>query len=85
MESSIVIPQKIKNRTTIGPSNSTCGNLPKKKKNQNTSSKRCVCTSLVVQWLRVHLPLQGTQVRSLVGEDPQAAGQPRPCATTTEA
>ena len=66
MESSIVIPQKIKNRTTIGPSNSTSGYLPKKK---NTSSKRYMCTSLVVQWLRIHLPLQGTQVRSLVGED----------------
>ena len=27
-------------------------------------------TSLVVQWLRIHLPVQGTQVRSLVWEDP---------------
>ena len=27
-------------------------------------------TSLVVQWLRVYLPLQGTQVQSLVREDP---------------
>ena len=25
--------------------------------------------SLVVQWLRIHLPMQGTQVRSLVQED----------------
>ena len=25
-------------------------------------------TSLVVQWLRIHLPMQGTWVRSLVGE-----------------
>ena len=25
-------------------------------------------TSLVVQWLRVHLPMQGTQVPSLIGE-----------------
>ena len=25
--------------------------------------------SLVVQWLRIHLPMQGTQVRSLVRED----------------
>ena len=23
---------------------------------------------LVVQWLRIHLPMQGTQVQSLVGE-----------------
>ena len=27
-------------------------------------------TSLMVQWLRIHLPMQGTQVRSLVWEDP---------------
>ena len=26
--------------------------------------------SLVVQWLRIHLPMQGTQVRALVQEDP---------------
>ena len=25
-------------------------------------------TSLVVQWLRIHLPMQGTRVPSLVGE-----------------
>ena len=27
-------------------------------------------TSLVAQWLRIQLPMQGTQVRSLVWEDP---------------
>ena len=27
-------------------------------------------TSLVAQWLRIHLPMQGTRVRSLVREDP---------------
>ena len=27
-------------------------------------------TSLVVQWLRIHLPMQRTRVRALVGEDP---------------
>ena len=32
---------------------------------------------MVVQWLRVRLPMQGTRVRSLVWEDPL-------CATTTE-
>ena len=26
-------------------------------------------TSLVVQWLRIHLPMQGTQVQSLVREE----------------
>ena len=27
-------------------------------------------TSLVVQWLRIHLPMQGTQVQSLAWKDP---------------
>ena len=27
-------------------------------------------TSLVAQWLRIHLPMQGTRVRSLVRDDP---------------
>ena len=35
-------------------------------------------TSLVVQWLRVHLPMQGTQVRSLVLEDPTCLGATKP-------
>ena len=26
-------------------------------------------TSLVAQWLRIHLPMQGTQVQALVWED----------------
>ena len=31
-------------------------------------------TSLVVQWLRIHLLMQGTQVQSLVREDPTCYG-----------
>ena len=31
-------------------------------------------TSLVAQWLRIHLPMQGTRVRSLVREDPTCRG-----------
>ena len=38
--------------------------------------------SLVVQWLRNHLPMQGTWVRSLVWED--AIGQLSSGTTTTE-
>ena len=37
--------------------------------------------SLVAQWLRVHLPMQGTRVRAPVREDPTcrgAAGPARP-------
>ena len=33
-----------------------------------------VGTSLVAQWLRICLPMQGTQVRSLVQEDPTGHG-----------
>ena len=35
-------------------------------------------TSLVVQWLRIHLPMQETQVRALVQEDPICRGATKP-------
>ena len=35
-------------------------------------------TSLVVQWLRIRLPMQGTRVRALVREDPIAHGATKP-------
>ena len=41
-------------------------------------------TSLVAQWLRIHLPVQGTWVRALVREDPTCCGTAQLCATTTE-
>ena len=31
-------------------------------------------TSLVVQWLRIHLPIQGTWVQALVWDDPTCCG-----------
>ena len=34
--------------------------------------------SLVAQWLRVCLPMQGTQVRALVWEDPTCHGATKP-------
>ena len=34
--------------------------------------------SLVVQWLRIHLPMQGTWVRALVREDPIRRGATKP-------
>ena len=43
---------------------------------KNKSSK----DSLVVQWLRIRLPMQGTRVRSLDGEDPTCRGATKPCA-----
>ena len=35
-------------------------------------------TSLVAQWLRIHLPMQGTQVWALVREDPPCCGATKP-------
>ena len=35
-------------------------------------------TSLVVQWLRIRLPMQGTRVRALVREDPTCRGAAKP-------
>ena len=35
-------------------------------------------TSLVIQWLRICLPKQGTQVQSLVQEDSMCHGAPKP-------
>ena len=35
-------------------------------------------TSLVVQWLGIHLPTQGTRVRALVWEDPTCRGATKP-------
>ena len=35
-------------------------------------------TSLVTQWLRIHLSMQGTWVRSLAWEDPTCRGATKP-------
>ena len=35
-------------------------------------------TSLVAQWLRIRLPMQGTRVRSLAREDPTCCGATKP-------
>ena len=35
-------------------------------------------TSLVAQWLRICLPMQGTQVRALLQEDPTCHGATKP-------
>ena len=44
----------------------------------DSSYKMTIRTSLVAQWLRIHLPMQGTQVRSLVRElDPTCMPQLR--------
>ena len=47
--------------------------------NQNFRAPRCCQgTSPVVQWLRIRLPTQGTQVRALVREDPTCRGATKP-------
>ncbi|KAJ8790708.1 hypothetical protein J1605_021136 [Eschrichtius robustus] len=40
--------------------------------------KRTCGASLVAQWLRIHLPMQGTRVRALVQEDPTCRGATKP-------
>ena len=40
--------------------------------------------SLVAQWLRTRLPMQGTRVQALVGKIPHAPEQLSRCTTTTE-
>ena len=47
----------------------SCVNMKKKKRKR---------VSLVAQWLRVCLPMQGTRVRALVWEDPTCRGATRP-------
>ena len=49
--------------------------------------KICICqfyikfdfgASLVAQWLRIRLPMQGTRVRTLAWEDPTCRGAAKP-------
>ena len=42
------------------------------------SRKTSFKTSLVVQWLRIHLPMQGTWVQSLAQKDSTCHGAARP-------
>ena len=48
--------------------------VPQKNEKQNYH----LGTSLVVQWLRICLPMQGTRVRALVWEDPTCHGATKP-------
>ena len=38
----------------------------------------CIGTSLVAQWLKIRLPMQGTRIRALVQEDPTCCGAFKP-------
>ena len=44
----------------------------------NLFLKRYLRTSLVEQWLGIRLPMQGTQVRALVQENPTCRGATKP-------
>ena len=39
---------------------------------------KTIPASLVAQWLRILLPMQGTQVQALVREDPTCRGATKP-------
>ena len=45
---------------------------------ESTYQKLNYWASLVAQWLRICLPMQGTRVRALVWEDPTCRGATRP-------
>ena len=45
---------------------------------KNVKDKNQWRTSLVAQWLRIRLPMQGTRVRALVREDPTCCGATKP-------
>ena len=45
---------------------------------QGLEYKRQYGASLVAQWLRICLPMQGTRVRALVWEDPTCRGATGP-------
>ena len=47
-------------------------------RNQIRRLKGIFGTSLVAHWLRICLPMQGTQVRALVWEDPTCRGATKP-------
>ena len=54
-------------------------NILNSKHELNMQLKKLVIgTSLVAQWLRIRLPMQGTRVRALVWEDPTCRGATKP-------
>ena len=80
MEGSLAVPYKTKHTSihTIQPSNCTAWCLPKGTENFYPHKNLHTGTSLVAQWLRIHLPMQGTRVWSLVQEDPTCRGATEP-------
>ena len=55
------------------------GTVHRKERSQTQHPQDCSSgASLVAQWLRILLPMQGTWVRSLVREDPTCRGATKP-------
>ena len=54
-----------------------CGRQGSLDRNRSTIIKD-LGTSLVAQWLRICLPMQGTRVRAMVWEDPTCRGATKP-------
>ena len=50
----------------------------KQKREQEEKLNAHSRASLVAQWLRIHLPMEGTRVRTLVLEDPTCRGATKP-------
>ena len=61
-----------------GDPHNTIHKSQKLETNQRPIKSRKDRTSLVAQWLRIRLPMQGTQVRALVREDPTCLKAPKP-------
>ena len=51
---------------------------PKDDTQKRCCQKSCLRASLVAQWLRICLPMQGTRVQVLVWEDPTCRGATKP-------
>ncbi|KAJ8798250.1 hypothetical protein J1605_001375 [Eschrichtius robustus] len=49
-----------------------------KKGHHSQQQRSCNRASLVAQWLRIRLPIQGTRVQALVQEDPTCHGATKP-------
>ena len=74
MENSMEVPKKIKIELPYDPAIPLLGIYPEK-----TIIQKGSCgTSLVVQWLRIRLPVQETWLWALVREDPTCCGAPEP-------
>ena len=52
--------------------------------NSSTNKKQFLRTFLVVQWLRIHLPKQGTGILSLIWEDSTCRETTKQCTSSTE-